>query len=417
MSYVTPRNIVLFTVFIDLMGFSIIVPLINYLVDDLDGDIRHVGVLISAYSITQFCFLPIWGRVSDRIGRRPVIIFGLAGSTVSFTIFALADPGLGLTDDLALLFIVLLGSRMVQGAANANLAAAYAYIADITPREKRAKGMGQLGAVFGLGFIIGPAIGGTVGAWHIWAASMVAAGLSGLNLIAALRWLPESLPPEDRQPTKPPLREALAQTASYFRTPMLGRLLWVFGLFILSFSFVFGIYIEFAKEELNEGVGTAGLLFAYMGLISLIIQGRYVDPIVGKLGELRTSHTGLLLMAIGLGLIPFSPNVLVLVAVTTIFSAGSGLIQPSLNALISKAVGPREQGAVLGLNQSLGALARAIGPLAGAFAWSAWGYMAPFFIASGLMFCTLMLALSVRMAAEPGELPPPEQQNPEAEPA
>jgi len=397
MPALSPKSIVLLTVFIDLMGFSIIIPLVNYLVEDLEGDILHVGLLISSYSFAQFLFLPIWGRLSDRIGRRPVIIFGLAGSTLSFTIFGLADPELGLSSNVTLLFGILLCSRVIQGVANANLAAAYAYIADITPPQRRAKGMGQLGAIFGLGFILGPAIGGTIGQWHIWLAAAFAAALSGINMVAALRWLPESLPPEDRTLTKPPLKEAVRITVGYFRTPVLGLLLWVFALFMLSFSVIFGVYIEFVKDELNGGLMEAGLLFAYMGFVSLVVQGWFVDPMVERWGELVNTRAGLVLMVVGIALIPLSWDIPSVALVTTIFSVGSGMIQPAINSLISRAVGPRQQGAVLGLSQSLGALSRAVGPATGAVVWTMWGYAAPFYLASALMVGTLGLALAGRM--------------------
>jgi len=385
------------TVFIDLMGFSIIIPLVNYLVEDLNGDILHVGLLISSYSFAQFIFLPIWGRLSDRYGRRPIIIFGLAGSTLSFAIFGLADPALGLSSNMTLLFGILLCSRVVQGVANANLAAAYAYIADITPPEQRAKGMGHLGAIFGLGFILGPAIGGTIGQWHIWLAAAFAAALSGVNLIAALRWLPESLPPENRTLTKPPVKEAIRITLGFFRTPVLGLLLGVFALFMLSFSVIFGIYIEFVKDELHGGLMEAGLLFAYMGFVSLVVQGWMVEPFVKHSGELDTTRFGLALMGVGIALTPASWNLISLAAITTIFSVGSGMIQPTINSLISRAVGPKQQGAVLGLSQSLGALSRAIGPATGAVVWTLWGYATPFFLASALMIGTFVMAMVVNM--------------------
>ena len=397
MPALSPKSIVLMTVFIDLMGFSIIIPLVNYLVDDLNGDILHVGLLISSYAFAQFLFLPIWGRLSDRCGRRPVIIFGLAGSTVSFAIFGLADPALGLSSNLTLLFGILLCSRVVQGVSNANLAAAYAYIADITPPEQRARGMGHLGAIFGLGFILGPAIGGTIGQWHIWLAAAFASVLSGVNMVAALRWLPESLPPENRTLKKPPLKEAVRITMGFFRTPVLGLLLGVFALFMLSFSVIFGIYIQFVKDELHGGLMEAGLLFAYMGFVSLVVQGRFVDPLVKRWGELAITRVGLALMVVGIFLTPLSWDIPSIAAITTIFSLGSGMIQPTINSLISRAVGPRQQGAVLGLSQSLGALSRAVGPAMGAVTWILWGYATPFHLASALMFGTLLMALAVRM--------------------
>jgi len=395
---VSPKTIVLLTVFIDLMGFSLIIPLINYLVDELGGGILQVGLLLSSYSVAQFIFLPIWGRVSDRWGRRPVILFGLAGSAGSFYLFGMADPAMGLTGNMTLLFWILVASRFLQGAANANLAAATAYIADITPPSQRARGMGQLGAAFGLGFVIGPAIGGLLGQWGLWVPAFLAAILSGVNLAWASRWLPESLPPSQRQ-EKRPFSEGLAQTVAFLKQPITGLVLATFGVYILAFSTIFGTYVEYAKENLDVGVSTSGLLFAYMGLISILIQGKFVGPMVVLWKETTVARIGMALMVLGLALIPESASLLIFIVATTLFSVGNGLVLPTLNALLSQTAGRRQQGAALGLGHSIAAMGRMVGPFMGALFWEAMGYAAPFRVAAMLMVTSLIMACFI---AQPG---------------
>ncbi len=190
-----PLHILMLTMFIDLAGFAMFIPLLNYIVAELGGSILTVGLLITAFSLAQFACLPAWGRLSDRIGRRPVIMLGLGGAAVAYAVFGLADPALGLSDDRRLLLGVLFLSRIMLGVMSANYAAAYAYVADVTPPEERAQGMGMLGVAFGLGFVCGPALGGLLGQWGFWLPAFFGSGLALLNLFCAWRWLPGPLPP------------------------------------------------------------------------------------------------------------------------------------------------------------------------------------------------------------------------------
>ena len=390
-----PLHILMLTMFIDLAGFAMFIPLLNYIVAELGGSILTVGLLITAFSLAQFACLPAWGRLSDRIGRRPVIMLGLGGAAVAYAVFGLADPALGLSDDRRLLLGVLFLSRIMLGVMSANYAAAYAYVADVTPPEERAQGMGMLGVAFGLGFVCGPVLGGLLGQWGFWLPAFFGSGLALLNLFCAWRWLPESLPPDHVVRPRVSPGEALRETLAYLRQPRLGLLLVIFTLYLLAFSIIFGTFVEFSKERIGLPVRLSGVLFAYMGGVSIVTQGGLVGPAVRRCGEAWTSRAGALLMLFGMGYIPYTTTLEGVALATTIFSLGSGFIQPTLNALISRAVGPQEQGTVLGLSQSLGALSRAIGPLLGTSLWTLLGYAAPFRLASLTFALVLVLMLQV----------------------
>ena len=392
---VKPLHILMLTMFIDLAGFAMFIPLLNYIVAELGGSILTVGLLITAFSLAQFACLPAWGRLSDRIGRRPVIMLGLGGAAVAYAVFGLADPALGLSDDRRLLLGVLFLSRIMLGVMSANYAAAYAYVADVTPPEERAQGMGMLGVAFGLGFVCGPVLGGLLGQWGFWLPAFFGSGLALLNLYCAWRWLPESLPPDHVVRPRVSPGEALRETLAYLRQPRLGLLLVIFTLYLLAFSIIFGTFVEFSKERIGLPVRLSGVLFAYMGGVSIVTQGGLVGPAVRRCGEAWTSRVGALLMLFGMGYIPYTTTIEGVALATTIFSLGSGFIQPTLNALISRAVGPQEQGTVLGLSQSLGALSRAIGPLLGTSLWTLLGYAAPFRLASLTFALVLVLMLQV----------------------
>ena len=340
---VKPLHILMLTMFIDLAGFAMFIPLLNYIVAELGGSILTVGLLITAFSLAQFACLPAWGRLSDRIGRRPVIMLGLGGAAVAYAVFGLADPALGLSDDRRLLLGVLFLSRIMLGVMSANYAAAYAYVADVTPPEERAQGMGMPGVAFGLGFVCGPVLGGLLGQWGFWLPAFFGSGLALLNLYCAWRWLPESLPPDHVVRPRVSPGEALRETLAYLRQPRLGLLLVIFTLYLLAFSIIFGTFVEFSKERIGLPVRLSGVLFAYMGGVSIVTQGGLVGPAVRRCGEAWTSRVGALLMLFGMGYIPYTTTIEGVALATTIFSLGSGFIQPTLNALISRAVGPQER--------------------------------------------------------------------------
>lgn len=377
----SPLVVIFFTVFIDLIGFGIIIPLLPFYAEHFGASALVVGLLSTSFSAAQFLFAPIWGRLSDRIGRRPVILIGLLGSAVSYGMFAVATS-------LPLLFV----ARTLAGIAGANIPTAQAFIADVTTPEKRARGMGLIGAAFGLGFIFGPAIGGFLSRWGYAAPAWFASMLSLANFIAALVLLPESKPahhdPLDRPGRLEVFRRALLR-------PHLPQVLLVFFLVITSFSSFENTFALYAERRFDFNAQTIGYMFAWIGIVLSIVQGALIGRVVPRFGEHRVVQGALLLLAVALVLVPFSPSVLTLAAVAALLAIGMGFSNPSLLSAVSQLADPRDQGSTLGLSQSLGSLARIVGPMWGGFVFDHFGIGVPFLTAGAL----LLVAWAMSFAA------------------
>jgi len=370
--------IVWLTVFIDLIGFGIVVPLVPVFTKRFDASSLTIGLVLACFSALQFVFAPIWGRLSDKIGRRPIMLLSTAGATLSYVIFAF---GSGLQDSTSALIILGI-ARAFAGAFGGNITVAQAYIADITPPEQRSKKMGLIGMAFGLGFIFGPAIGG-ISLKHlgITGPGWIAAAFCAVNFLLALAILPES-----RQPgaTPAPERPHFAQWRHTLTTPGIGLLVIVFFLSTLCFSCFevtlallvcdnFGINI---KDDASTAT-VATYLFVYCGLISAFVQGGMIGRIVKKLGEPRVIVLSLILTAISLALLPFvkgsgllSWGILAqaegrswwaLLGALGLLAIGSSLTRPPLFGLLSNLTAANEQGANIGVAQGAASLARIIG--------------------------------------------------------
>jgi DHA1 family tetracycline resistance protein-like MFS transporter len=355
-----PRHPTLLTiflvVFVDLVGFGIVLPLLQFAGKDYGASGWLVGIIIGSYSLMQFLFAPIWGKLSDRWGRRPVLLFSLAASAGSYTLFALSDG-----------WQMLLISRILAGVFGANVAVAQAYIADITPPESRSKGMGLVGMAFGLGFIFGPVIGGiSLGNTQSYALpGWIAAGLCGLNFIMALLFLPESLSREHRSGAKPfgnclPWAEILAPHRSKAMMTLLMVTLFTNIAFTI-WETTFGLWLH-----VNPSFGYAGrefsFLLVYVGLITSCIQGGMIGRLARRYGEIHLVRAGNFFLALGVGLIPVSANLGVLLLVLGCLAIGNGVNRPATYGLASLLSTKSEQGAVLGAIQSASSFARIIGP-------------------------------------------------------
>jgi len=370
--------IIWLTVFIDLIGFGIVVPLVPVFTKRFDASSLTIGIVLACFSAMQFVFAPIWGRLSDRIGRRPIMLISTAGATISYAIFAF---GSGLQDTTSAL-ITLGVARAFAGAFGGNITVAQAYIADITPAENRSKKMGLIGMAFGLGFIFGPAIGG-ISLKHlgITGPGWVAASFCAVNFLLALFILRESRQPSSEQA---PERPHLAQWRHTLTTPGIGLLVLVFFFSTLCFSCFevtlallvcnnFGINI---KDNASTAT-VATYLFVYCGLISALVQGGMIGRIVKKLGEPKVISLALILTATSLALLPFikgsgllSWGILRqpeghawwgLLGALALLSIGSSLTRPPLFGLLSNLTSSNEQGANIGVAQGAGSLARIIG--------------------------------------------------------
>jgi MFS family permease len=363
-----PSVLVIFlTVFIDLIGFGIVLPQLPLYTRDFGASGWMIGAIQASFSAMQFLFAPAWGRLSDRIGRRPVLLVSTAVAAVSYLIFAL---GCGLTGSTALW--VILGSRMLAGICGANITVAQAYIADITPVAERSRRMGLIGMAFGLGFVCGPPLA-SLGIWLLGfrGPGWLAAGLCAVNFLLALSILPESWKPSsDHVPSRPHLEQWLRT----LRHPKIGFLVAVFFLATFcfsSFEVTLGLLITdnfHLDRATHQDMKLSGLLIGYCGLVGALVQGGATGRMVKRSGEAKVIANSLFLVAISLAPMPFihGPGVLawvLLMVVLAVLAIGSSLTRPPVFGLISILTPAHEQGETIGVAQSAGSLARIIAPI------------------------------------------------------
>jgi DHA1 family tetracycline resistance protein-like MFS transporter len=347
-------------VFVDLVGFGLIIPLLPFYAERFAASPLQMTALFAIFSLMSLLTAPLWGRLSDRVGRRPVLMASMAAA-------ALAYLGMAFATGLWMLF----AARAFAGACAGNIAAAQAYIADVTPPEKRAKGMGMIGAAFGLGFIIGPVLGGVIAGDDIATADLatpclIAAMLSFAAFLGVAVLLPESL----TRPTQTDRRGRIASAQAAFAHPGLGRLLLVFFLVILAFSGMETVFAWWAIAQFGWGPRSTAFVFFYVGLLSAAMQGGLIGPLTRRYGEERLMLSGLGLIALGLVLMPFAVTLPLLLAAVSALALGMGATQPSINSLISRRAGAERQGEVMGVAQSAGALFAEFGRNA-PFLWGA----------------------------------------------
>jgi len=373
--------LVLFTVFIDLLGFGIIIPLLPFYAMHFGATPTVIGLLSSSYSFMQFLFVPFWGRLSDRIGRRPIILMSVTGSFISYLIF-------GFADSLAVLFI----SRILAGFMGANISASQAYIADTTSFEERAKYMGLIGAAFGVGFMLGPFIGGMMSNISYGAPGFLASGLSLINAILAYFMLPESLMDRNKPVRKLSLLNITGIRAA-FEKRRIGTLVIVYFFYTVAFSILYVAFPLFSEKRLKYNAIENGYFFAYVGLIGIVIQGGVIGKLAKKFGEKSMMVVGLTSLMTSLAFVPAAHGLSILIILATLLAIGSALITPSLTSLISKYAGTGEQGGTLGVSQSFSSLGRVIGPFLGGFILATAGIGWPFYAGSIMLIVALMLAL------------------------
>src|SRR5947207_1448209 len=393
-------------VFVDLVGFGLIIPLLPFYAERFGASPQLVTALLAVFSLMAMISAPLWGRLSDRIGRRPVLMASMAAA-------ALAYLWLGLASELWMLF----AARAFAGICAGNIAAAQAYIADVTPPEKRARGMGMIGAAFGLGFIIGPALGGLVAGNELATADLVspgliAAGLSAAAFLGVGLLLPESRPAAVQ---RRPGRGRIAALSSAFRRPLLARLLLVFFLVILAFAGMESTFALWAMRQYGWGPAQIGYVFTYVGLLSAVMQGGLIGPLTRRFGEEWLMQSGFALIALGLLLLPFAGTLPPLVTAVTGLAVGMGLMQPSLNSLISRRAGAEEQGEVMGVAQSVGSLSRVLGPIIAGALFEAFGRNSPFLWGALLVGGALLLSWRLPRGAAAAVMPQPGQPQVSAE--
>ena len=379
--------VLFFIVFIDLVGFGMIIPLLPFYAEHFGADPFVVGLVMASYSLAQFAAAPFWGRLSDRVGRRPVLIVSLAGAAAAYI-------WLGYADELWILF----AARLAGGAMAGNISAAFAYMADITTPENRARGMGLIGAAFGLGFIAGPALGGLLAGSDPALAdyrtpALAAAGLSFLALAMSFAILKESLSKEVRRRlAEKPRSQRWAQFRAALARPRVGGLIGLTFLATFVFAGMEATFALWSNRQFGWGPAQNGYLFAFIGILSATIQGGLIGRLAKKFGEARLIIFGTGALAIGLGLIPFSSSLPYLLVAMIFLGIGFSVMSPSLNSLVSLQVGAEDQGGIMGINRSANTLARVLGPAWAGFLFATLGRNWPYFSGALLMGGVFLLA-------------------------
>jgi len=352
----SPLLVIFITVFIDLVGFGIVIPVLPYYAENsrFGATPREVGLLFASYSLMQLVFSPVLGRLSDKHGRRPILLISLLGTCLGFLI-------LGFATTLLMLFV----GRIIDGISGGNISTAQAYIADVTTKENRAKGMGLIGAAFGLGFVFGPAIGGILSRWGINVPFLFAGGLAFANAILLYFTLPETVTRDHPARVSAASGRGWSQLVEALRRPKLALVLVIYFLSIVAFSIMTTVFSLFMMFRLGYDPWHSGWIFAFVGVISAIVQGALIGRLVKRFGEAWLVICGGLLFSVSLFASPFvapAIGLLGILSVGALSSIGNALAAPSLTSLASKTADAAEQGSVLGVMQSVASLARAVGP-------------------------------------------------------
>lgn len=376
-------SIIFLVVFIDLLGFGILIPILPTFATHILGVKEGaIGVAIALYSLVQFLFNPLFGGLSDKYGRRNIILYCLLLNASGYIIFAFTHS-----------FIMLLASRVVAGIGGSSIGVAQAYIADVTTKEDRAKGMGLIGVAFGLGFVFGPIMGGILSHYSYMLTGFASAGFSLLAFSLSFFLLPESL---KKDLIKPNIRKKLFDVKEFKKilnnTPVL---LVILMFFILTFSVanIYGTFALLGTQVYHFTNIQNGTIYGVIGLVSAIVQGGLIGRLSKKYSDNQLITVGSFLLALGLAWLPFGGNYTGLVVIIIVLSLGTGTLQPILLSLISKVAPENDQGIVLSVNQSFSAFARVLGPLWGGFSFQYIGYKYPFI--TGAACILLILTFSV----------------------
>lgn len=384
--------------FVDMVGFMIVLPLLPFYALDLEASPEIVGLLIASFSIAQLVAAPIWGRVSDRYGRRPALLIGLTASAVAYVVF-------GFAESLWLLFV----SRLVQGAGGGTTGVAQAYVADTMAPRDRAKALGWLSAATSAGVAFGPAIGSFMAHFGREAPGLAAAALCLVNVAFAWRWLPESRPRDDGRAARPrrPVWHPAWTALRHPGTP-LARLLWIYGIGMVAFSSQTAVLALYLGAEFRLDERSIGPIFTYIGILSFVMRSMLLGPVVNRLGEVWTMRLGTITLAVGLWLYPTPETLWALAAVIPLVPIGTALLFPSTTSLMSRESDPHELGTTMGVAQTFAGLARVAAPLLATAAFQRLGHGAPFYLAGACVAVVGVLAFQIQIG--PGGSPHPAEE-------
>lgn len=389
-----PLVVIFLTVFIYLLGFGMIIPVLPLLSTHYGATPWQAGLLMSSYSLMQFIFSPFWGKLSDKFGRRPILMYCLLGEMISYLVLAFSRS-------LEMLFV----ARILTGFFGASISTASAYVSDVTSQQDRSKGMALIGAAFGLGFLFGPAIGGglTVFAETLstdmgFIASFSAYGVALLCLLTfifAYFNLTESISAEVRAKNSAVKAHRFAHLQRYFKMPVVSPLITAFAMATLSMALMESTLVLYMKGRFNWNIKEVSFGFAYIGIIIVITQGMIVRKVIPKFGERKVLCTGLFLLGLGLTGIALANSIPWMGVTMTLLSIGHGLTNPSFLGSVSLLVPAEEQGVALGTTQSLSALGRVIGPAIGGFLLQSAFMGSPFILAGGFTLFALSIVFFI----------------------
>ena len=375
--------LIFLTVFIDLLGFGILIPILPAFAERvLHIDETAIGIIIASYSFVQFLFNPILGRISDKHGRKPVIVVCLFINAIGYVIFAFTSS-----------FAVLLLSRIVGGVGGSSVSVAQAYIADVTTKETRSKGMGVIGAAFGLGFVFGPLMGGLLSSYGYTVTGLGSASFSLLAFIVTIILLPES---NQNKQVDAVISKKLINFEAYkkvFSNPALAILISLFFVLTFSFANIYGTFALLGIQVYGFTDLQNGYILGILGLTSAAVQGGLIGHLDKLLGKKKILIIGSFFMMVGLAIMPYAGNFLKLAIDCVALSIGTGIFQPTVLSLISQNASDEEQGLTFGVNQSMSAIGRVLGPLWGGFAFEFLGYPFPFITGAAFTFLILLATI------------------------
>ncbi len=376
--------ILIVTNFVDMVGLLMILPLLPYYANELGGGGMEVALLVSSFTAAQLISAPMWGRFSDKHGRKPALLVGLTAAAIAYIVFAFATS----------LWLLLL-SRIVQGAGGGTVGVIQAYVADSTEPQHRAKALGWLSAATNLGVALGPPLGSAALLFGRPGPGLVAATLCVLNITFAARFLKESRDMTEAAVKRPGAsRHAIMRVVTHSGEPA-PRLIWIYAIAMGAFSGMTAILALFLLDEWAVGPDRIWMVFTYLGVISVITRAGILGTMVDRFGEVRLSRLGLVLLAVGLGSIPFAEHYLLLALAIALVPLGTAFTFPCVTSLLSRLIPSNERGLYMGVQQTFGGLARVIVPLWAGFAYDQLGHGVPFYTSALLIGGTIFLGLGI----------------------
>jgi MFS family permease len=381
-------GVLIATNFVDMIGFAIVLPLLPFYALKLQATAVDVGLITAAFSAAQILSAPLWGRVSDRYGRRPALLIGLLASAAAYVVFGVADA-------LWLLF----ASRLIQGAGGGTTGVAQAYVADTIEPSQRARALGWLSAATSAGVMLGPVIGSFAARLGQEAPGFVAAGLCLVNAAFAWKWLPESRKKDGSGATPAVRKPAWHAAWQVLRQPgrPVSRLIWIYAIGMLAFSSLTSVLALYLGAEFGITERTIGYVFLYIGGLSVVMRSLLLGPIVDRIGEIWAMRIGTITLIFGLVLYPHAGSLWALAAVMPLVPIGTALLFPATTSLVSRCASRAEYGTVMGVAQTFGGLARVVAPVIATGAFQRLGHGSPFYVAGGFVAVVSLMAFQVQV--------------------